>query len=88
VKAVLTSVTKLSEERFRLSFHRGESAHSAVIVLHGAITDSPLIPCHWEEGEWQVGMLFHNDLAGLRALTRAAVGALRGESLELPMILG
>ena len=88
MKAVLTAVTKLSEERFRLSFHRGESAHSAVIVLDGAITDSSLTPCHWEGGEGRVVKLFLNDLAGLRALNRAALRALRGENPDLPMTLG
>ncbi|MFC1439423.1 hypothetical protein ABUW04_14265 [Streptacidiphilus sp. N1-10] len=88
MKAVLTAVTKLSEERFCLSFHRGESAHSVVIVLDGAITDASLTPCHWEGGEGRVVKLFLNDLAGLRALNRAALRALRGEIPGLPMPLG
>lgn len=88
MKAVLTAVTKLSDGQFRLSFHRGESEYSAVIVLDGAITHPSLTQCHWEGGEGWVVRLFLNDLAGLRALNRAALRALRGEIPELPMTLG
>ncbi|MFC1443666.1 hypothetical protein ABUW04_36070 [Streptacidiphilus sp. N1-10] len=81
-------MTELSQERFRLSFHRGESAHSAVIVLDGPITHPSLTHCHWEGGEGRVVMLFLDDLSGLRALNRAALLGLRGEIPELPMPLG